>query len=120
MAAYEEKIPIDEEAEKTAQTFLVEYKNKLVLQNKSYPDPFSLDADWEGESKETGLSKWPSIYYMDIERFMRNLNKKDDLLRRLNCDYKEGKAYRYFKCDFVKEIFYHQISEKDKYCYLRC
>ena len=57
---------------------------------------------------------------MDIERFMRNLNKKDDLLRRLNCDYKEGKAYRYFKCDFVKEIFYHQISEKDKYCYLRC
>ena len=43
---------------------------------------------------------------------MRNLNKKDDLLRRLNCDYKEGKAYRYFKCDFVKEIFYHQTSEK--------
>ena len=55
MAAYEEKIPIDEEAEKTAQTFLVEYKNKLVVQNKSYPDPFSLDAGWEGESKETGL-----------------------------------------------------------------
>ena len=120
MAAYEEKTPIDEEAEKIAQTFLVEYKNKLVVQNKSYPDPFSLDAGWEGESKETGLSKWPSIYYMDIERFMRNLNKKDDLLRRLNCDYKEGKAYRYFKCDFFKEIFYYQISEKDKYCYLRC
>ena len=24
----------------------------LVLQNKSYPDPFSLDAGWEGESRE--------------------------------------------------------------------
>ena len=119
MSAYEEKIPIDEEAERKSRVLLAEYKRKLVVNGKSYPDPFSLDG-WKGETKGTGLSKWPSVYYMDIERFLCRLNKSDDLLRRLSCDYKEGKSYRYYKCDFVKEIFYHNISEKDKYCYVRC
>ena len=86
------------------------------------PDPFSLEEDWLGETKDRdgGLSKWPSMYYLDIEKFLRQLNASDDLLRRLECDYKEGKAYRYFKCDFVKEIFLHKISPNSTLCFLRC
>lgn len=34
-------------------------------------------------------------------------------------EYKIGKAYEYFQAGFLKEVFYHQISEKSSYCILR-
>jgi len=53
---------------------------------------------------------------MDTEMFLCRINKSDDILRRLNFKYKEGKTYRYFQCGFVKEIYH--ISERDKCCYM--
>ena len=41
-------------------------------------------------------------------------------MNRLINEYKEGKAYRYFTCHFVIEVFYHKISASSKYCILKC
>ena len=43
-----------------------------------------------------------------------------DLLHRLECDYKEGKGYGLFKCDFVKEIFWSPISKDSPVCIFKC
>ena len=78
-------------------------------------DPFSLQNGWLAEKKETGLAKWPSFYYENIEKSL----KSSDLLLRLESNYKEGKAYRYYKCEFAKEIFYHYVSSESKYFILK-
>ena len=41
------------------------------------------------------------------------------LLHRLNCEYKEGKTFRFFSCDFVKEIYFHDVSDTCLYCFIR-
>ena len=84
------------------------------------PDPLAVKQGWLAEEKGSGLSKWPSVYYTNIENYLRKLQKTDGLIRRLETEYKEGKSYRYFKCNFVKEIFYHKISDSSKFCILRC
>ena len=35
-------------------------------------------------------------------------------------EYKEGKAYRYFTNKWVKEVFFHPVSETLPYCILKC
>ena len=36
-----------------------------------------------------------------------------------NCEYKQGKAYRYFTDNFISEVYYNNISDESKYCYLK-
>ena len=43
-----------------------------------------------------------------------------ELIYRLETEYKLGKAYRYFSCDFVREIYYHLVSERSCQCILKC
>ena len=54
---------------------------------------------------------------MDIANYLKHINMAGDLLHRLECDYKEGKGYQLFRCDFVKEIFWSPIS-KDSHVYI--
>ena len=119
MGTYEENIPVDADAEHRSRTLMKEYVKKLVMAETVIPDPFTLKDGWLAEQKGTGLFKWPSVYYTNIEKFLLLVNKSVDLLHRMECEYKEGKAYRYFKCDFVKEIFYHDISKQSKICILK-
>ena len=35
-------------------------------------------------------------------------------------EYKEGKAYRYYTTGWVKDVFYHKISDNSPYCVLKC
>lgn len=35
------------------------------------------------EQKGSGLRKWPSVYYTNIESYLKNLQKTDSLIRRL-------------------------------------
>ena len=84
------------------------------------PDPLTLPKkEWSGE-ESGGLQKWPPVYYHDISDYLEGINTPADFLHRLNCDYKEGKSYRYFACDFVKEIYYHPVSTESKICFLKC
>ena len=41
------------------------------------------------------------------------------MIHRLKCEYKEGKAYRYFTDEFIKEISIHSISTISDYCILK-
>ena len=62
MSSYEENIPVDKDAEHRSRLLLEQYKDKLIMSGKSYPDPFSLEEGWESEIKGSGVSKWPSLY----------------------------------------------------------
>ena len=42
MAAYEEKVPVDEEVEQCQRSIMGEYKQKLIVCGNAMPDPFSL------------------------------------------------------------------------------
>ena len=81
------------------------------------PDPFSLKLGWIGESIHE------SIHLHTIWTLPNTLKKIVCqivcLLHRLNCEYKEGKAFRFFSCDFVKEIYFHDVSDTCPYCFIR-
>ena len=57
----------------------------------------------------------------DITCFYRDvINKKViNLIQRIECEYKQGKAYRYFTYNFVQEVFVNNVSEDGKYCILQ-
>ena len=113
-------MPVDVTAEQQLISTKKEYKRKLIIGETILPDPLTLKKkEWIGE-ESGGLQKWPPIYYHDIASYLNGINTPDDLLHRLNSDYKEGKSYRYFACDFVKEIFYHPVSPESKICFLKC
>ena len=116
-SAYEENIKIDSEQEHRERSLLAEYREKLYVDNEHFPDPVDLKTGWIGEDK--GMCQWPKLYFSDISQFYaKNLSRKN-LLYRLECDYKEGKAYRYFTNQFVVETYINNISESSKYCIFR-
>ena len=118
MAAWEQKIPVNITVEERHCVTLAQNRNKLKTETHVVPDPFSLKSGWIGESIP-GMKKWPSLYYMDIAKYLKDNILSDCLLHRLNCEYKEGKAFRCFSCDFVKEIYFHDISDTCPYCFIR-
>ena len=56
-------------------------------------------------------------YYHDIDKYLDHLAPV--FLCRLESEYKLGKAYRYFSCDFVREIFFSDITNSEM-CILKC
>ena len=56
--------------------------------------------------------------FHDIVKYFE-AKSTDEFLNKVNSEYKQGKAYRYFTCEFVQEIFYHKISEISEYCVMK-
>ena len=81
------------------------------------PDPLSQKKGWISEGE--GIRKWPSLYLTGISRFFHNVISSEDLIHRLECEYKEGKAYRYFTDEFVKEVYFHTISPSSPFCIMK-
>ena len=96
-AACEEKCPVDIEAEHQERASLAEYKKKF--EDLSISDPMSIKTGWLGE--KSGIKSWPQVYFMDISSYYKKVISKDDLWQRVECEYKEGKAYRYFTNGFL-------------------
>ena len=48
---------------------------------------------------------------MDITKYLKDNSLSNCLLHRLNCEYKEEKGLIYVLCDFVKEIYFHDIRD---------
>ena len=115
--AWEEGAIEDLEAENKERLLKKEYQSKLVFEDAVIPDPFSLKSGWVGETTE-GLGKWPPLYFHDISEYLKS-NCSDNLYHRLVNEYKEGKAFRYFACGWVKETFIHTIAPRSKYCVLK-
>ena len=65
------------------------------------------------------MKKWPRLYFSDISRFYSFVLGKGNLIHRIECEYKQGKAYKYFTNSFIAEILYHNIDEKSKFCLLK-
>ena len=112
--AWEEGALEDLEAVNKERVLSQEYQAKLVVGGAVLPDPFSIKSGWTGETTE-GMAKWPPLYFHDISEYLQSCNS-DNLYHRLVNEYKEGKAYRYFACGWVKEIFIHTIAPTSKYC----
>ena len=73
----------------------------------------SIKDDWVGEKE--GITSWPKLYIMDISRYYLEVISRDNLWQRLECEYKEGKAYRYYSNGYVGEVFINN-SKSPKYC----
>ena len=71
------------------------------------PDPLKIKNGWIGEAAD-GMTKWPLISIAEIKDHFREQNVNTD---KLLSEYKIGKAYDYFKVDWLKEIFYHPMDE---------
>ena len=99
---------------------LAEYQEKLKMGSFIVPDPLKLKEGWLPEKgrNSNGILKWPSVYFSDIENYIRE-KRPPGLLHRLLNEYKEGKAYRYFTGGFVKEIFYNEPEPEKSYCILK-
>ena len=63
---------------------------------------------------------WPPVYYKDIATYLEHVNTLKDLLHRLDCEYKEGKGFRYYSTGFVKEIFWTGLNENYEHCIVKC
>ena len=114
--AHSEIVLIDANLEHEERSILEEYEGKLKVDGGVIPDPIALKTGWVGE--ENGISKWPSTFYNDIANYLKIY--RPDFINRLDRKYKFGKACRYFADNFAREIYYHNISEKSKYCVLKC
>ena len=96
---------------------IAQYRNKLKTETHVLPHPFSLKSGWIGESIHA------SIHLYTTWTLPNTLKKIFFqivcLLHRLNCEYKEGKDFRSFSYDFVKEIYFHDVSDTCPYCFIR-
>ena len=86
------------------------------------PDPFKITDGWIGEGDE-GMKHWPPVSIADIVIHLKKQNANSD---KILSEYKAGKAYDYFKSEWLKEIFYNSLNnfvseypKVDKCCVLK-
>ena len=86
------------------------------------PDLFKVLKGWISET-DGRMKYWPPLTIVDIVDYFRENHTNTD---KLLSDYKAGKAYDYFKTDWLKEIHYHSMGQLstsfpgfEKYCLLR-
>ena len=72
---------------------------------------------WAGE--ENGIKLWPQLYLTYITQFYGDVLDKKSIVQRNECEYKQGKAYGYFTDNSISEVYYNDISDGSKYCYLK-
>lgn len=117
-AAWSDGIEVDPTLQSKEGAIFEEYQAKLIFcDNEVMPDPLLTKNGWKREEEDEGLLSWPSINYLDIANLIGVT--QNDFLKRMQSEYKQGKCYRYFSCEFVREVLYHPITETSKYCMLK-
>ncbi|XP_065659185.1 uncharacterized protein LOC136083633 [Hydra vulgaris] len=111
-SAYEEGCEVNVDCEHSERLLLDIYTEKFLSCN--LPDPLSLKSGWCGE--EEGMRSWPSLYFMDIERYFLKISRQENLCRKLESEYKGGKSYRYYSNNFIGEVFIHNINTDSLFC----
>ena len=76
----------------------------------------TLKSGWIGEVK--GIQNWPSIFYTNIANLLSLT--QPDFVKRHESEYKQGKAYRYFSCEFVMKIYINELNKETPVCILKC
>ena len=116
-ATHENGEPIDRDKEHIERKLLDEYKAKLSINDNILPDPIDLKEGWIGE--EAGIKLLTQLYLTDITWFDSDVLDKKGIIQRVECQYKQGKAYRYFTNNFVGEVFINNLNNESKYCFLK-
>lgn len=113
--AIEQGIKVVLTAEQVETELKNEYSAKLIIDGNTVMDPLDIDEGWMDEDE--GLVFWPMILYPDIYNYLcfhpTELPSKD------LSDYKNSKAYSYYKTGWLQTLKYHKISEHDKHCILK-
>ena len=85
-------------------------KSLIGINGGELSNPFTeLEGNWIGE--EEGMEKWPPIFQIQITEFILTADQGCDLGKRLLSFYREGKAFCYFDSQWLKEVFFHTISD---------
>ena len=93
-----------------------ECKAKLVISKYIVvPDLSTLKSGWIDEVKR--IQNWPSFFYTDIPNLLSLT--QPDFIRHLESEYKQGKAYQYFSCEVVREIYVNELSKETPVCVLK-
>ena len=108
---------MDSELEHRERAVLQQYLSKFSFDDCDLADPLILKNGWLGE--KDGIKLWPRLYFMDISRYFASVLGRENLLQRLECEYKEGKAYRYYANGFIGEVQSNMLDQNSKYCYFR-
>ena len=77
------------------------------------PDP-NKSRSWLG--KDDAMTKWSPLSYLEIHKFITKLGHS--LSNNELTSYKTGKAYSYFFDNWLQDVFYHNINEDHKACFL--
>lgn len=56
---------------------------------------------------------------MDISKYYKTVISKENLWQRVESEYKEGKAYRYYANGFMGEIFINLVNDDSQLCILK-
>ena len=92
-----------------------EYSYKLKLDDAVIVDPYAITDGWISE--KDGMKFWPMVLYPDIFNYLMffpsDLGSKD-----LN-DYKNSKAYSYYKYGWLQPLFYHCLDTDIKFCIMK-
>ncbi len=101
------KQPCDTFTDCIAQTFQ-DYQDLLLLPSGLViPDPSSILEGWISE-REDGMSFWPPVNIVDIADFF-DTHEAYNQRTKLLTDYKAGKAFDYYKSEWLKEISYNSL-----------
>ena len=114
-AASENNVQPVKTAEEVEAEIANEYKAKLSLKDFVLPDPFHIKDGWIKEEK--GVTSWPMVLYPDIYNYL-NFNPSELSSADL-CDYKNCKAYSYFKGGWLGSLQYYKVQPDCHYCYLK-
>jgi len=91
-----------------------EYVAKLKIDERNIPDPFKIPHGWMQE--EEGMVFWPILLYPDIFNYL--MFNPSELGSTDLSDYKNSKAYSYYKCGWLQPLSYHNLSGSN-FCILK-
>ena len=100
------KKPITESLTDHVQLVFNDYQDTLQIHNLRIPDPLKITTGWVGE--EEGFKFWPPLTIVEVMDYLRG--QEVDSKTILN-EYRVGKAYDYFKNDWLKEISYNSLNQ---------
>ena len=89
----------------------INYKKKLTLKSGLLPDPY-IFTNWQDDVRLLPDIGMADIYLYLIETPSLFTHEK------LKC-YKSLDAYNFFLCGHVQDVFYHEISKENEYCYIK-
>ena len=90
----------------------IKYNEKLVTsKEKSLPDPFTLN-NWKRQ-----IQLMPRIAWLDIYNYL--IKTPSQFTHSTIKAYKSLRAYNYFVCGHVQEIYYHEIEAECRFCFIK-